>query len=80
VSPAALRADPAATSPAITMKEAFEASMNLEQIPRYYPHLRDHAEEQATSSINNSASAPKICVTRTVLRERSGRCRLGRRA
>jgi len=60
VSPAALKANPLAKSPAITMTEAFEASMNLEQIPRYDHIFVIMLENKATSSIKNSAFAPKI--------------------
>jgi len=60
LSPAAFKANPAATSPAISMKEAFEASMNLEQIPRYDHIFVIMLENKATSSIKNSPFAPKI--------------------
>ena len=45
VSPAALAKHPGDTTPTITMPEAIEASMNLEEIP-LRPRLRDHAGEQ----------------------------------
>lgn len=60
VSPAARAADPAAQGPAITMKEAFQAAMNLEQIPRYDHVFVIMLENKATSSIRNSPFAPKI--------------------
>ena len=46
VSPAALKANPLAKSPAITMPEAFEAAMNLEADSALRPHLHHHAREQ----------------------------------
>jgi hypothetical protein len=60
VSPAALALDPAATSPAITMKEAQQAVMNLEGIPRYDHVFVIMLENKATSSIKDSPFAPKI--------------------
>ncbi|HEY4370153.1 MAG TPA: alkaline phosphatase family protein [Steroidobacteraceae bacterium] len=60
VSPAALAANPAATAPAITMKEAQQVSMNLEGIPRYDHIFVIMLENKATSSIKNSKYAPKI--------------------
>jgi hypothetical protein len=60
VSPAALALDPAATAPAITMKEAQQAVMNLEGIPRYDHVFVIMLENKATSSIKESPYAPKI--------------------
>jgi hypothetical protein len=60
VSPAALAADPNATGPAITMKEAQLAVMNLEGIPRYDHVFLIVLENKATSSIKNSKYAPRI--------------------
>ncbi|HKB84416.1 MAG TPA: alkaline phosphatase family protein [Burkholderiales bacterium] len=60
VSPAALAADPNATGPAITMKEAQQAAMNVEGIPRYDHIFIVMLENKATSSIRNSPFAPKI--------------------
>jgi hypothetical protein len=60
VSPAALAADPNATGPAITMKEAQLAVMNLEGIPRYDHVFLIVLENKATSSIKNSVYAPRI--------------------
>jgi hypothetical protein len=60
VSPAALAADPNATGPAITMKEAHQAVMNLEGIPRYDHVFMIVLENKATSSIKNSPYAPRI--------------------
>ncbi|MQA41164.1 alkaline phosphatase family protein [Rugamonas aquatica] len=60
VSPAALAADPGATGPAITMKEAHQAAMNLEGIPRYDHVFMIVLENKATSSIKNSVYAPRI--------------------
>ena len=60
VSPAALAADPNATGPAITMKEAQQAAMNLEGIPRYDHVFMIVLENKATSSIKNSIYAPRI--------------------
>ncbi|MGZ3239029.1 MAG: alkaline phosphatase family protein [Burkholderiaceae bacterium] len=60
VSPAALAADPNATGPAITIKEAQQAAMNVEGIPRYDHVFIIMLENKATSSIRNSAFAPKI--------------------
>jgi hypothetical protein len=60
VSPAALALNSSATSPAITMKEAFQASMNLESIPRYDHIFIIVLENKATASIKGSPFAPKI--------------------
>jgi len=60
VSPAALAANPNATGPAITMKEAQQAAMNVEGIPRYDHIFIVMLENKATSSIKNSAFAPRI--------------------
>ncbi|MES2127676.1 MAG: alkaline phosphatase family protein, partial [Pseudomonadota bacterium] len=60
VSPAALAADPAATGPAITMKEAQLAVMNLEGIPRYDHVFLIVLENKATASIKGSIYAPRI--------------------
>jgi Phosphoesterase family len=60
VSPAVLAKDPNASGPAITMPEAQQVSMNLEGIPRYDHIFIIVLENKATSSIKNSAFAPKI--------------------
>lgn len=60
VSPAVLAVDPNATSPAITMKEAHQAAMNIEGIPRYDHVFIIMLENKATSSIKNSVYAPAI--------------------
>jgi hypothetical protein len=60
VSPAALAINPAATSPAVTMKEAQQLSMSIEGIPRYDHIFVIMLENKATSSIKNSQFAPKI--------------------
>jgi len=60
VSPAALAADPNATGPAITIKEAEQAAMNIEGIPRYDHIFIIMLENKATSSIVGSPYAPKI--------------------
>ena len=60
VSPAALALDPAATAPAITMKEAQQTVMNLEGIPRYDHVFVIMLENKATSSIKDSPFAPSI--------------------
>jgi hypothetical protein len=60
VAPSALALNPAATGPAITMKEAQHAAMNLEGIPRYDHVFIIMLENKATSSIKNSAYAPSI--------------------
>jgi hypothetical protein len=60
VSPAALAADPNATGPAITIKEAEQAAMNVEGIPRYDHIFIVMLENKATLSIRNSAFAPNI--------------------
>ena len=51
VSPAAVARDPRATGPAITMKEAQQAAMNLEGIPRYDHIFIVILENKATSAI-----------------------------
>jgi len=60
VSPAALALDPNATGPAITIKEAQQAAMAVEGIPRYDHIFIVMLENKATSSIKGSAYAPKI--------------------
>ncbi|TFW20299.1 alkaline phosphatase family protein [Duganella callida] len=60
VSPAALAADANATGPAISMKEAYQAAMNLEGIPRYDHVFLIVLENKATSSIKDSKYAPRI--------------------
>lgn len=60
VSPAALAADPTATAPLMTMKEAQQAAMNLEGIPRYDHVFMIMLENKATSSIKGSRYAPRI--------------------
>jgi Phosphoesterase family len=60
VSPAALAMNPSATSPVISPKEAQEASMNLEGIPRYDNIFIIILENKATASIKNSIYAPLI--------------------
>lgn len=60
VSPAALAADPNASGPAIAIKEAQQAAMNLERIPRYDHIFIIVLENKATASIKNSIYAPKI--------------------
>jgi hypothetical protein len=60
VSPAALASNPAATGPAISMREAQEVAMELEGIPRYDHLFIIMLENKATSSIRNSPFAPKI--------------------
>lgn len=60
VSPAALAANPAATSPAIQIKEAQQTSMNLESVPRYDSVFIIMLENKATSSIKGSIYAPHI--------------------
>jgi hypothetical protein len=60
VSPAALAADPNATAPAITLKEAQRTAMNLEGIPRYDHIFIIMLENKGTKSIAGSAFAPKI--------------------
>ncbi len=60
VSPAALAADPNATGPAMTMKEAQQAAMNIEGVPRYDHIFIVMLENKATSSIVNSPYAPHI--------------------
>ncbi len=47
-------------STASSMKDAYEASMNLESIPRYDHLFIIMLENKATSSIRNSAFAPRI--------------------
>ncbi|MGZ5584528.1 MAG: alkaline phosphatase family protein, partial [Usitatibacter sp.] len=60
VSPAALAANPNATGPAISMKEAQHVAMELEGIPRYDHLFVIMLENKATTSIKNSPFAPKI--------------------
>jgi hypothetical protein len=60
VSPAALAANPSATGPAITMKEAQQAAMQLEGIPRYDHVFVIMLENKQTPSIKNSKFAPNI--------------------
>jgi hypothetical protein len=60
VSPSALALNPSATGPAITMKEAQRAVMDLEGIPRYDHVFVIMLENKATSSIKNSVYAPRI--------------------
>jgi hypothetical protein len=60
VSPAALAANPAATGPAISMREAQAVAMEIEGIPRYDHLFIIMLENKATSSIKNSPFAPKI--------------------
>ncbi len=60
VSPAALAANPNATTPAITMKEAQQAAMQLEGIPRYDNVFVIMLENKQTPSIKNSKYAPNI--------------------
>lgn len=60
VSPAALALNPAATEPAIAMKEAQQTVMSLEGIPRYDHVFLIMLENKATSSIKDSPFAPKI--------------------
>jgi hypothetical protein len=60
ISPAALLVNPDATFPVITMKEALEASMNLEGIPRYDHIFIIILENKATQTIKNSIFAPRI--------------------
>jgi hypothetical protein len=60
VSPAALAANSHATGPTITLKEAEQAAMNVEGIPRYDHIFIVMLENKATSSIRNSPFAPKI--------------------
>jgi hypothetical protein len=60
VSPAALKLNPQATGPAITIKEAQQAAMNLELIPRYDHLFVIILENKASSSIVNSTFAPRI--------------------
>ncbi len=60
VSPAALAANPSATRPAINMKEAEQAAMNVEGIPRYDNIFIVMLENKATTSIANSPYAPHI--------------------
>jgi hypothetical protein len=59
ISPAALAANPAATTP-IAIKEAQQVAMNIEGIPRYDHIFVIMLENKATSSIKGSAWAPKI--------------------
>jgi Phosphoesterase family len=60
VSPTALAADPNATAPAITLKEAQQTAMNLEGIPRYDHIFIIMLENKGTKTIAGSAFAPKI--------------------
>ncbi len=60
VSPAALKLNPAATGPIVTIKEAQQAAMNLELIPRYDHLFVIILENKAVSSIANAAFAPRI--------------------
>lgn len=60
VAPSALALNPSATGPAITMKEAQRAVMNLEGIPRYDHVFVIMLENKATSSIKGSVYAPRI--------------------
>lgn len=60
VSPAALAIDPSATGPLISLKEAQQAAMNLEGIPRYDHVFIIMLENKATASIKNSPYAPRI--------------------
>ena len=60
VSPAALLANPQATGPAVGIKEAEQAVMEVEGIPRYDHIFIVMLENKATSSIRNSTFAPKI--------------------
>ncbi len=53
-------ANPSAAGPAITIKEAQQAVMNLEAIPRYDHLFIIMLENKATSSIVGSPFAPKI--------------------
>lgn len=60
VSPAALATDPNATGPAITIKEAQQAALNIEGIPRYDHVFIIMLENKGTNSIKGSKYAPKI--------------------
>ena len=60
VSPTVLAVNPNASGPAISMIEAQQATMNVEGIPRYDAIFIVMLENKATSSIRNSAYAPKI--------------------
>ncbi|MEA3149619.1 MAG: hypothetical protein QOD56_558 [Gammaproteobacteria bacterium] len=60
VSPAALALNANATGPAITLKEAQQAVMSIEGIPRYDHIFIIMLENKATSSIAGSIYAPKI--------------------
>jgi hypothetical protein len=60
VSPAALAVNPNAAQPLITVKEAEQAAMNVEGIPRYDHIFIVMLENKATLSIKGSAFAPKI--------------------
>jgi hypothetical protein len=60
VSPAARARNPKATGPAITMKEAQQEAMNLEDIPRYDHIFIITLENKAASTIKNSPLAPHI--------------------
>ena len=60
VSPAALAADATATWPLVAIKEAEQAAMAVEGIPRYDHIFVIMLENKATLSIKGSAYAPKI--------------------
>ncbi len=60
VSPAALAANPSATSPMIAIKEAEQTAMAVEGIPRYDHIFVIMLENKATLSIKGSIYAPKI--------------------
>ncbi|HEY4080008.1 MAG TPA: phosphoesterase [Burkholderiaceae bacterium] len=60
VSPAALAADASATWPLVAIKEAEQAAMAVEGIPRYDHIFVIMLENKATLSIKGSAFAPKI--------------------
>jgi hypothetical protein len=59
ISPAALAANPSATTP-IAIDEAQQVSLNVEGIPRYDHIFIIMLENKATTSIKGSAFAPKI--------------------
>jgi hypothetical protein len=60
VSPAQLARNARATGPVITMREAQQAAMNLEGIPRYDHIFIVVLENKPTERIKNSRYAPKI--------------------
>ena len=60
VSPAALAANPSATGPTTTIKEAEQTVMNIEGIPRYDHIFIIMLENKGTKSIKDSPYAPKI--------------------